>query len=137
MELYCERQDERDAKRAARIVENLYLPLLGHFLSYPSDPEKRVLKGDAAGHIAGNTLDGWMLSTDIGCAFISLDALTQYYSLFGGEQIRALICEMIESFKNIDVENCSMQIITGSDGPIGRSRAQLWILTWRQWRCFA
>ena len=109
MELYCERQDERDAKRAARIVENLYLPLLGHFLSYPSDPEKRVLKGDAAGHIAGNTLDGWMLSTDIGCAFISLDALTQYYSLFGGEQIRALICEMIESFKNIDVENCSLQ----------------------------
>lgn len=31
MELYCERQDERDAKRAARIVENLYLPLLGTF----------------------------------------------------------------------------------------------------------
>ena len=109
LELYCSRHEESYAKRAACIVDNLFLPLLGRFSSYPSSPEKRVLNGEAAGHIAGNALDGWMLSTDIGCAFISLDALTQYYSLFGGEQIRALIYEMIESFGSINVEKCSLQ----------------------------
>lgn len=109
MELYCCRHEESYAKRATCIVENLFLPLLGRFSSYPSEPEKRVLKGEAAGHIAGNTLNGWMLSTDIGCAFISLDALTQYYCLFGGEQIRMLVFEMMEAFARIDVEKCSLQ----------------------------
>lgn len=109
LELYLSRGEERYADRARTIVTNLYLPLRGRFAAYPFEPAARVLAGEAAGRIEGEVRNGWMLSTDIGCAFISLDALAQYDMIFGGEELHDLLLEMIEAFGRIDVCACSMQ----------------------------
>lgn len=109
LELYIRRQDPVLAQRAQTIVNNLYLPLRGQMPSYPADPQFRVTGGGAAGEIARQSVNGWRLSTDIGCAFISMDALSQHYSLFGGEELRALLWEMFETFAKIDLVGCQVQ----------------------------
>lgn len=48
LELYISRNEEKYAERARRIVENLYLPLLGKFPTYPTAREKRG-KGGSGG----------------------------------------------------------------------------------------
>ncbi len=109
LELYISRNEEKYAERARRIVENLYLPLLGKFPTYPTAREKRMAKAEAAGQLGEEIVDGWLLSTDIGCAFISMDALAQYYTLFADASVRALLSEMIATFRRIDVEKSSLQ----------------------------
>ncbi len=106
LELYIRRQEEKFVRRAKTIVENLYLPLRGRFEGYPT--ENRAPQGAAAGHIASGA-NGWRLSTDVGCAFLSFDALAQYYGLFGGDPLRALLWEMFETFRRIDPVDCRLQ----------------------------
>lgn len=109
LELYLAKKEDRFRVMAKRIVENLYLPLQGRFASYPVAPGSRMLDGGAAGHIATEDTHGWMLSTDIGCAFISFDALAQYYQIFGGEELQSLLDEMFEVFSAIDFAASSVQ----------------------------
>ena len=109
LELYISRDEEEYAKCAKRIVENLYLPLSGRFPTYPTAREKRTANAEAAGHLGDEIIDGWRLSTDIGCAFISMDALAQYETLFADARVRALLSEMIAAFRQIDVEKSSLQ----------------------------
>ncbi len=109
LELYLAKKEDRFRVMAKRIVENLYLPLRGRFASYPVAPGSRMLDGGAAGHIATEDTHGWMLSTDIGCAFISFDALAQYYQIFGGEELQSLLDEMFEVFSAIDFVASSVQ----------------------------
>ena len=90
-------------------MENLYLPLSGRFPTYPTAREKRTANAEAAGHLGDEIIDGWRLSTDIGCAFISMDALAQYETLFADTRVRALLSEMIAAFRQIDVEKSSLQ----------------------------
>lgn len=49
LELYISRNEEKYAERARRIVENLYLPLLGKFPTYPTAREKRMAKAGSGG----------------------------------------------------------------------------------------
>lgn len=109
LELYIEKKDEKFRTMAKRIVENLYLPLRGHFSRYPVAPGSRSLEGGAAGHITGQIDHGWQLSSDIGCAFISYDSLAQYYQLFGGDSLKELLDEMFETFSSIDFVASSVQ----------------------------
>lgn len=83
-----------------RIVQNLYLPLLGRIPTYP------VIRNAAnAGGVSGElaeALDGWNLSTDIGCAFMSIDGLSHAYELTRDAETKALLDEMISFFLSID-----------------------------------
>lgn len=92
-----------------RMVENLYLKSAGRFASYPTDPAQRVMAGKAAGNRTGHSIGGWRTSTDIGCAYMSLDAMSQYYALYGDERVKALTEEMIACFARIDLTGLSMQ----------------------------
>lgn len=94
---------------AERIVENLYLPARGRYSHYCLDPALRPLDGQASGHAADKAVDGWYLSTDIGCAYMSLDGLTQYYELTGDSRVGELIDEMFETFTKIDFVGAHMQ----------------------------
>lgn len=109
LELYLAKKEDKFRVMAKRIVENLYIPLQGRFVSYPVAPGSRILDGGAAGHIVTDGKSGWMLSTDIGCAFISFDALAQYYQIFGGEELQKLLDEMLEVFSSIDFVASSVQ----------------------------
>lgn len=109
IERYLRMQDTAAKKMAEDIVRNLYLPLKDQYACYPVSPEQRTLQGGVAGHQAGEAVNGWYLSTDIGCAYMSLDALGQYYSVFGDEDVSALLDAMISSFCKINLKETSMQ----------------------------
>lgn len=92
--------DEFSFQAVNRIVENLYLPKSGRFSSYPI---RRDIAGD--GGVSGSqigTLDGWILSSDVGCAFMSIDGLSHAYKITKDERIKALLDEMIGVYLAID-----------------------------------
>lgn len=100
-------KSEKAMDIARRTVENLYLPSLPMFEVYPLE---RNQKND--GGIAGksyDTLNGWELSSDIGCAFMSLDALVDYYEVTKDIRVFHLITRLIEIFDGIDFVACGFQ----------------------------
>ncbi|MBR5868858.1 MAG: hypothetical protein IKZ21_05380 [Clostridia bacterium] len=91
---------ESSLAAAKRIVQNLYLPLRGKIGSYPLDRD-----GDSAGGVSGEMageMANWLLSTDIGCAFMSIDGLSHVYQITGDGAIRELLDEMIDFYRAID-----------------------------------
>lgn len=91
-----------------RIVENLYLPITGAYKRYPLGGCRTHI-GEAMGSLQADAVNGWLLSTDIGCAYISLDALSQYYQLYRDKRILPLLTEMAETFMKIDFLGESLQ----------------------------
>lgn len=89
------------------IVENLYLPLTGKICDYP------ILRADendggVDGHTAEN-VDGWLLSTDTCCAFMSIDGLSHVYKITRSAKIKTLLDEMVEEFMKIDKREIKAQ----------------------------
>jgi len=82
------------------IVENLYLTKRGKFHSYPVDREAKD-QGDVSGSDIGQ-INGWILSSDIGCAFMSIDGLSHAYCITKDERVKDLIDEMIGVYLGID-----------------------------------
>jgi hypothetical protein len=91
-----------------RMVENLYLPLRGQYRDYPLDAGSRSGGGSYAGNIDG-AAGQWSLSTDVGCAFMCLDALSQIYAVFGLREVKELLEEMIKVFTGIDLVAAGLQ----------------------------
>jgi hypothetical protein len=91
------------------LVRNLYLPLEGLYRRYPLDPALRGDHGGPAGSLKTGFVDGWQLSSDIGCAFMPLDALSQYYAVFRDKAVLPLLREMVDSFASIDCVRSNMQ----------------------------
>lgn len=90
-------------KYISDIIDHLALPTRGHYKGYPISPESRKQEVGGAAGATQNTVGAWMLSSDIGCAFIFLDGVVQAYSLFPSAELRALIEEMIARFLEIDL----------------------------------
>ncbi len=99
--------DENVLKLVAEIVTGLYLPLIGKISSYPLTNRKKE------GGVSGNSTEvlcGFRLSTDVGCAFMSIDGLSHAYQAFSTvaayaalcTPLRALLDEMISFFDQID-----------------------------------
>ncbi|MBQ2989605.1 MAG: glycoside hydrolase family 127 protein [Clostridia bacterium] len=85
---------------AKRTVENLYLPLLDWFEKYPLERTQKK-----SGGIDGNRdelLNGWLLSTDIGCGFMCMDGLADYYEATGDPRVRRYLERLIEIFDGVD-----------------------------------
>ena len=100
-------KSEKAMDIAKRTVENLYLPLLPMFEVYPL---KRSQQND--GGIAGKSYDninGWELSTDVGCGFMCLDGLVDYYEMTKDLRVFRLITRLIEIFDGIDFVACGFQ----------------------------
>ena len=109
LEEYLWTGKKETADRAKQLVENLYLPLTGMYEKYPFHPDDRNKNGKASGHIEGKAMNGWLLSTDIGCAFMPLDGLGQYLQIFHDGRVETLLAEMTASLQRIDMMACSMQ----------------------------
>ncbi len=82
------------------MVKNLYLPLSKKILDYPT--EKVDLHGNYSGSIV-TVQNGWKLSTDIGCVFISLDGISRAYQLLKTPELSELLKVMIDIFFKNDV----------------------------------
>ena len=85
-EHYEQFADAFSLKTIKSIAENLYLSKSGRFCSYPVCREKKG-EGGVSGS-EGDTVDGWILSTDIGCAFMSIDGLAHAYCITKDERIK-------------------------------------------------
>ena len=82
------------------IAENLYLTKRGRFSSYPIDRAE-----ENSGEVSGSDtaiIGEWILSSDIGCAFMSIDGLSHAYCVIGDERIKELVDEMIAVYLAID-----------------------------------
>jgi len=85
------------------IVQNLALPTKGHHQNYPINPKERIAGTGEMSGSAANVVNGWKLSTDVGCDFIFMDGVVQAYALFPSEDLKKLIDEMISRFLEMDL----------------------------------
>lgn len=107
LEYYEQFSDEKMLEYAKSTVEHLYLPLKEKIHSYPL---KRNYSNE--GGVSGNVLEtqnGWKLSSDIGCVFMSIDGLSHYYAVTKDEETQLLIKEMQKVFDSIDVMDLRTQ----------------------------
>ena len=90
-----------------KIVENLYLSLQGRISSYPIDRDVHNQGGVSGEPI--EEIENWILSSDIGCAFMSIDGLSHFYSITEDVRIKQLLDEMIAFYLSIDKSKLKAQ----------------------------
>lgn len=109
-EYYLWKKDERVMPAIQSIVDSLFLPGKGFYARYPIDPKKRVANvGEKSGNTLNDVVDGWMLSTDVGCVFIGMDGLIQAYGILKSPAIKEVIDEMIAVFLQMDLRGIKAQ----------------------------
>ena len=107
---YYEWKGDSAALNVARgIAENLFLPIDEAIDRYPVDSIARHKDvGDMSGS-AQNTVNGWRLSSDVGCVFIGMEGLIHYYAHDRNPQIKHLIDKMIALYLGIDLAGVRAQ----------------------------
>lgn len=81
------------------IINNFLLKLAPHYKHYPIC--KRT-DGEVSGHSEDNVTDGYILSSDVGCAFILLDGYVDAYSITKNKELETAIKDIINIFMGID-----------------------------------
>ena len=99
-EYYEQFHDQRVLEYLDKTFAGMYRPTKGKYSTYPIDRTENS-SGGVGGH-SYNTIDGWKLSTDIGCAFMSIDGLSHYYKVTRSPEVKELVDEMIAVFVKID-----------------------------------
>ena len=99
-EYYEQFSDEGVLEIINSITENLFMPTKGRYATYPIDRSKKN-EGGVSGNEIGY-IDNWLLSSDIGCAFMSVDGLSHVYKITKNELVKELMVEMIEVYLSID-----------------------------------
>lgn len=94
-------------KLIENIINNLYLKAETHYCEYPVKREKKD-GGGFSGENSGKS-GCWHLSTDIGCAFICMDALSKACSELNKRELLPLLTEMYGVFSKIDFAGLQMQ----------------------------
>lgn len=82
-----------------KIVDNFILKISGFYSHYPLSSREL---GGVGGHSEGKIKDGWLTSSDVGCAFIMLDAMSEAYYLLKDEKLKEVLVHTIDSFMKID-----------------------------------
>lgn len=90
-----------------KTVKNLYLPVSEGLEAYPLSIDPTNV-GGKEGCILRQA-DGWRLSSDVGCMFISLDGLAHAYEICPSEELYALFMEMAQKLNAVDVVACGYQ----------------------------
>jgi len=101
-EYYIWKKDENTLKIINTMIQNLALPTMGQHKIYPINPSERKHSGSYSG-TTSTKVGKWMLSSDIGCDYIFLDGLTQFYQIKPKRQLKELIEEMINRFLEVDL----------------------------------
>ncbi len=90
------------------ISDNLILPTAGYHQDYPLDPS---IRDEAGGYMGTNQkeLDGWILSSDVGCNFIFMDGVIQVYTILQTPELKSISYEMADRFLEADLYNIKAQ----------------------------
>ncbi|MBR5923768.1 MAG: hypothetical protein IKZ59_08250 [Clostridia bacterium] len=89
------------------ITDNLFLPTAGRFSEYPVDRSKKD-EGGVSGNEIGY-VDNWLLSSDVGCAFMSIDGLSHVYKVTKNTAVKQLLDEMTDAYLAIDKVSLRVQ----------------------------
>lgn len=109
-ELYEWKREPAVLKRIQAMVSGLYLPLDGKYAVYPRTKDSRILgTGAESGQRTGEVVNGWRLSSDIGCSFIPLDGMTHAYRILRDPTLERVIREAINAFADSDLLAASFQ----------------------------
>ena len=96
---YAQNFDSEIAQKALyNTVNGLYLPIIEWYNKYPLSREKT---GGVSGEVV-QTLNGWKLSSDVGCAFMCVDGLAHYYAYTKDDNCRKFLEKIIDVFCKID-----------------------------------
>ena len=107
-----------------QMLDRLYLPVAEHLIHYPQTPEDRKQRDfDAQAGKITDHFNEWILSSDIGCLFISIDGLTEAYAYTGRADVRALVEAMIRIFVRQDYAGTPLQTHACLTGMRGVMRA--------------
>lgn len=104
IEYHKYKHDDRSLRMIDALIKNLLLPARGFYERYPISAANRPQTEKADGTIVGAVVDGWRLSSDIGCAFIMLDGATSAHELAPTDALESLIQIMIKRFAMIDLQ---------------------------------
>ncbi len=105
-ELYADSPEASLRRRIESIVSNLFMKCTALYARYPVSGARA--QGGVAGSAVGEN-GGWLLSSDVGCAFIALDGVTAAYALFPSEELKTFIDGCIEKFLSVDKLAVHMQ----------------------------
>lgn len=106
-EHYEQFHDDCSLELLKAVTENLFLPTKGIYGSYPIDRTERD-EGGVGGTELG-VVGCWMLSTDVGCAFMSIDGLSHVYQVTKDVRVKELLDEMIGVYLAIDKKALRVQ----------------------------
>lgn len=123
-EYYTEFGGEDILSRIQNIVNNLYLRCEKLYDNYPMGNRKE--EGGVSGNLT-DTTDGWMLSSDVGCAFIALDGLTAAYKLLRVPALKTFIDKRIAQFMQLDKRAHKMQ--THATNTVNRAILRMYFIT--------
>jgi len=91
-----------------RIIRNFVLPTRGMLAKYPIDRNERLQLGRWAG-LLGKPVNGFTLSSDVGCIFIFMDGVVQAYTVDPSEELFEVIQELIDLFHRTDLAAINAQ----------------------------
>ncbi|RIJ48031.1 hypothetical protein D1614_13020 [Maribellus luteus] len=83
-------------------VDGLALPTLGAHKDYPIKPELREHAEEMLGQ-STKKLDGWILSSDVGCDFVFMDGVVQAYGILKTPELKELSYELVNRFFEVDL----------------------------------
>lgn len=106
IEYYQITEDAKILAQINEIVERLLLPIRHFYSHYPLTGREQ---GGVGGHCEGKVTDGWLTSSDVGCAFIMLDAMSEVYYHDRSEKLKSLLEEVIDAFAKIDFVSLQCQ----------------------------
>lgn len=108
---YYEWTKSPDALSAiSKMASGLFLKTKDRYYHYPMDSNMRLQNtGAESGSLTGESTNGWLPSTDIGCAFIMLDGVSHAYRILKTDALYALLSEMIHMFSKTDLKKCAFQ----------------------------
>lgn len=108
-EYYSWKKDESVLSVIRTIVKNLFIKGKGFYARYPIDPDSRIKNVGAESGAIQNTINGWMLSSDIGCIFIGMEGAIHAYQYCRIPELREVIEEMIAKFLEVDLVKIKAQ----------------------------
>ena len=100
-------KDDNILNEIKDITENFLLKVAQHYSHYPMKDDRD--NGEVSGHLEDTPINGFLLSSDIGCAFILLDGFVDAYSVTNDERLKEAIENIIKIFKTIDYINLKCQ----------------------------
>ena len=117
--------DDFSLQTLTAITENLYLPLIDFYKTYPIEREN-VDRGGVSGTDLG-VIGRWLLSTDVGCAFMAVDGLSHVYQITNDARVKALLGVMIS--KHLEIDKAAIRAQTHCTLTIARGMMRMYTLT--------